>query len=151
MDGAYLSFLGLTVGVLQHEASYLVEWDDIETFTTKLVETDRKTAYMADITYGTNSEFGFDYLRDNMKYKLEDYVQRDLHYAIVDEVDNILIDEARTPLIISGPTDESTTLYYKIDEVVRPLKKDIDYTIDEKARQVKLTNTGIDKIEKALK
>ena len=150
MGPIYL-FLGLTVGVLQHEASYLVEWDDIEKFTTKLVETDRKTAYMADITYGTNSEFGFDYLRDNMKYKLEDYVQRDLHYAIVDEVDNILIDEARTPLIISGPTDESTTLYYKIDEVVRPLKKDIDYTIDEKARQVKLTNTGIDKIEKALK
>ena len=143
-------FLGLTVGVLQHEISYLVEWEDKEKFTTKLVETDRKSAYMADITYGTNSEFGFDYLRDNMKYKLEDYVQRELKFAIVDEVDNILIDEARTPLIISGPTDESITLYYKIDEVVRPLKKDIDYTIDEKARQVKLTDTGIDKIEKAL-
>jgi preprotein translocase subunit SecA len=150
MSPIYL-FLGLTVGVLQHEVSYLVEWDDKEKFTTKLTETDRKTAYMADITYGTNSEFGFDYLRDNMKYKLEDYVQRDLNYAIVDEVDNILIDEARTPLIISGPTDESTTFYYRVDEVVRPLKKDIDYTVDEKARQVKLTNSGIDKIEKALK
>ncbi len=149
MGPIYL-FLGLTVGVLQHEISYLVEWDDKEKFTTKLVETDRKSAYMADITYGTNSEFGFDYLRDNMKYKLEDYVQRELKYAIVDEVDNILIDEARTPLIISGPTDESITLYYKIDEVVRPLKKDVDYTIDEKARQVKLTDAGIDKIEKAL-
>jgi preprotein translocase subunit SecA len=149
MGPIYL-FLGLTVGVLQHEISYLVEWDDKEKFTTKLVETDRKSAYMADITYGTNSEFGFDYLRDNMKYKLEDYVQRELKYAIVDEVDNILIDEARTPLIISGPTDESITLYYKIDEVVRPLKKDVDYTIDEKARQVKLADAGIDKIEKAL-
>jgi preprotein translocase subunit SecA len=150
MGPIYL-FLGLTVGVLQHEISYLVEWDDKEKFTTKLVETDRKNAYMADITYGTNSEFGFDYLRDNMKYKLEDYVQRELKYAIVDEVDNILIDEARTPLIISGPTDESITYYYKIDEVVRPLKKDIDYTVDEKARQVKLTDTGIDKVERALK
>lgn len=149
MGPIYL-FLGLSVGVLQHEISYLVEWDDKDKFTTKLVETDRKNAYMADITYGTNSEFGFDYLRDNMKYKLEDYVQRELKYAIVDEVDNILIDEARTPLIISGPTDESITLYYKIDEVVRPLKKDVDYTIDEKARQVKLTDAGIDKVERAL-
>ena len=149
MGPIYL-FLGLSVGVLQHEISYLVEWEDKEKFTTKLVETDRKNAYMADITYGTNSEFGFDYLRDNMKYKLEDYVQRELKYAIVDEVDNILIDEARTPLIISGPTDESITLYYKIDEVVRPLKKDVDYTIDEKARQVKLTDAGIDKVERAL-
>ncbi|BAI79558.1 preprotein translocase, subunit A [Deferribacter desulfuricans SSM1] len=143
-------FLGLTVGVIQHEISYLVEWDNKEKFTTKLVECDRKTAYQADITYGTNNEFGFDYLRDNMKYDINDYVQRDLHYAIVDEVDSILIDEARTPLIISGPTDERTDKYYEIDRVVRVLKKDEDYTVDEKSRTVKLTDSGINKIEKAL-
>ncbi|MDY6821195.1 MAG: preprotein translocase subunit SecA [Deferribacterota bacterium] len=148
--GPIYKFLGLDVGVLQHETSYLVEWEDEETFTTKLVEADRRDVYKADIVYGTNSEFGFDYLRDNMKYNLEDYVQRDLNYAIVDEVDNILIDEARTPLIISGPTDETTSFYYKIDKIVRPLKRDVDYTVDEKARQVKLTDSGIDKVEKAL-
>ncbi|KAA0258890.1 preprotein translocase subunit SecA [Deferribacter autotrophicus] len=150
MGPIYL-FLGLSVGVIQHETSYLVEWDNKEKFTTKLVECDRKTAYLADITYGTNNEFGFDYLRDNMKYDLEEYVQRDLHYAIVDEVDSILIDEARTPLIISGPTDESTDKYYEIDRIVRQLKKDEDYTVDEKSRTVKLTESGINKIESALK
>jgi preprotein translocase subunit SecA len=149
MGPIYL-FLGLTVGVIQHEVSYLVVWDDFAKFTTKLMPCSRRDAYMADITYGTNNEFGFDYLRDNMKYKLEDYVQRDLNYAIVDEVDNILIDEARTPLIISGPTDESTDYYYKIDSVVNPLKRDIDYTVDEKARTVKLTDKGSDKVENAL-
>ncbi|MGA1845516.1 preprotein translocase subunit SecA [Deferribacter abyssi] len=150
MGPIYL-FLGRTVGVIQHETSYLVEWDNKEKFSTKLVECDRKTAYLADITYGTNNEFGFDYLRDNMKYDLDEYVQRDLHYAIVDEVDSILIDEARTPLIISGPTDETTDKYYEIDRIVRMLKKDEDYTVDEKSRTVKLTETGINKIESALK
>jgi len=149
MGSIYL-FLGLTVGVIQHEVSYLVEWDNKEKFTTRLVECDRKTAYQADITYGTNNEFGFDYLRDNMKYDIRDYVQRELYYAIVDEVDSILIDEARTPLIISGPTDEKIDKYYEIDRVVRQLKKDEDYTVDEKSRSVKLTDSGINKIEQAL-
>ncbi|MGE5248056.1 MAG: preprotein translocase subunit SecA, partial [Verrucomicrobiota bacterium] len=103
------------------------------------------------ITYGTNNEFGFDYLRDNMKFRLEDMVQRELHYAIVDEVDSILIDEARTPLIISGPAEESTDLYQRVNAVIPYLKKDADYTVDEKARQVLLNEeSGIPKIERLL-
>ena len=95
----------------------------------------RRAAYAADITYGTNNEFGFDYLRDNMKFYAEQLVQRGHHYAIVDEVDSILIDEARTPLIISGASDESTDLYQKVDEVVRTLEKEKHYTVDEKPRR----------------
>jgi preprotein translocase subunit SecA len=126
--------LGLTVGCIQHG----------------LTDEERKIAYACDITYGTNNEFGFDYLRDNMKYDLSDCVQRGYHYAIVDEVDSILIDEARTPLIISGPTEESTDKYYRVDRIVPKLRRDIDYQIDEKARTVNLTEEGVEKTEKLL-
>ena len=97
-----------------------------------LDDAQRRAAYAADITYGTNNEFGFDYLRDNMKYDLKDCVQRGHQFAIVDEVDSILIDEARTPLIISGPAEESTDKYYRIDKIIPKLIRDIDYTLDEK-------------------
>ena len=110
----------------------------------------RREQYQADITYGTNNEFGFDYLRDNMAWQKPDLVQRGHFYAIVDEVDSILIDEARTPLIISGPSDEATDLYYKIDKVIPGLVLDTDYTIDEKARSVMLTDDGVEKLEKRL-
>jgi preprotein translocase subunit SecA len=126
--------LGLTVGCIQHP----------------LTDAERKTAYAADITYGTNNEFGFDYLRDNMKYDLDDCVQRGFNYAIVDEVDSILIDEARTPLIISGPAEESTDKYYKIDRIIPRLRRDVDFQIDEKARTVNLTEEGVEKAEKLL-
>lgn len=129
--GPIYHFLGLSVGVIVHGM------DDDE----------RREAYHADITYGTNNEFGFDYLRDNMKFSLEDYVQREFNYAIVDEVDSILIDEARTPLIISGPSEESTDKYYKINQIIPRLKKDIDYTIDEKSRTVVLTEEGVAHVE----
>ena len=111
---------------------------------------DRKAAYSADSTYGTNNEFGFDYLRDNMKYHINDYVQRELNYAIVDEVDSILIDEARTPLIISGPSEESTDKYYNINKIIPRLKKEEDYTIDEKAKSAILTEEGNIRVEKLL-
>ncbi len=123
--------LGLSVGVIQNNMN----------------DEDRKNAYNADIIYATNNELGFDYLRDNMKFRLSDYVQRKLAFAIVDEVDSILIDEARTPLIISGSTDEGAKLYQKADEAVRRLHKDTDYEIDEKQRSVLLTESGNDKIE----
>ncbi len=129
--GPIYNFLGLSVGVIVHGM------DDDE----------RREAYHADITYGTNNEFGFDYLRDNMKFNLEDYVQREFNYAIVDEVDSILIDEARTPLIISGPSEESTDKYYKINQIIPRLKKDKDYTIDEKSRTVVLTEEGVAHVE----
>jgi len=132
--GKIYTFLGMTVGCIVHGLS----------------DEERKTAYHADITYGTNNEFGFDYLRDNMKFRLKDYVQRDFNYAIVDEVDSILIDEARTPLIISGPTEESTDKYYKIDKIIPRLEKDTDYTVDEKARTVALTEEGNEKVENYL-
>ncbi len=139
--GILYKFLGLSVGVILHDL------DDVE----------RQAAYGADITYGTNNEFGFDYLRDNMKFSLEDYVQRELHYAIVDEVDSILIDEARTPLIISGPTDESTDKYYEIDKAMRKLiqrnrslDEPEDYEVDEKSRAVSLTETGVARVEELL-
>ncbi len=133
--GPIYKFLGLTVGVIVHGL------DDPE----------RRESYNSDITYGTNNEFGFDYLRDNMKFSLEDYVQRDLNFAIVDEVDSILIDEARTPLIISGPSEESTDKYYKINQIIPSLNKDRDYTIDEKSRTVVLTEEGVARTEKLLK
>ncbi|MCK9231568.1 MAG: preprotein translocase subunit SecA, partial [Syntrophales bacterium] len=134
MGPVYL-MMGLSVGVVVHGMD----------------DTERRAAYHADITYGTNNEFGFDYLRDNMKFTLDDYVQRDFHYAIVDEVDSILIDEARTPLIISGPSEESTDKYYRINQVIPRLKKDQDYTIDEKSRTVALTEDGVARTENALK
>jgi len=133
--GPIYKFLGLRVGVIVHGM------DDDE----------RRGAYNADITYGTNNEFGFDYLRDNMKFSLEDYVQREFNYAIVDEVDSILIDEARTPLIISGPSEESTDKYYRINQVIPKLRRDKDYTIDEKSRTVVLTEEGVARIEGYLK
>jgi len=132
--GPIYKMLGLTVGVIVHDL------DDAQ----------RRAAYAADITYGTNNEFGFDYLRDNMKYDLKDCVQRGHHYAIVDEVDSILIDEARTPLIISGPAEESTDKYYRIDKIVPKLIRDIDYTLDEKHRTATLTEEGVSKCERML-
>ncbi|MDL1959437.1 MAG: preprotein translocase subunit SecA [Deltaproteobacteria bacterium] len=129
--GQVYRFLGLDVGVIVHG----------------LQDTESKAAYGADVTYGTNNEFGFDYLRDNMKYSLEDMVQREFHYAIVDEVDSILIDEARTPLIISGPSEDSTDLYYRVNQIAPHLKKDTDFTVDEKARAATLTEEGVTKCE----
>jgi len=126
--------LGLTVGVIVHDLS----------------DPERRAAYGADITYGTNNEFGFDYLRDNMKYDLADCVQRGHHFAVVDEVDSILIDEARTPLIISGPAEESTDKYYRIDKMIPKLIQDIDYTIDEKHKTATLTEEGVSKAERLL-
>jgi preprotein translocase subunit SecA len=132
--GEIYSFLGLTTGVIVHGL------DDAE----------RKTAYACDITYGTNNEYGFDYLRDNMKYRLEDMVQRGHFYAIVDEVDSILIDEARTPLIISGPLDDRSEFYNTIDTFFPQLDK-TDYDVDEKQRTVTLTEAGMEKIETLLR
>src|SRR5713101_4727476 len=126
--------LGLTVGVIVHDL------DDVQ----------RRAAYAADLTYGTNNEFGFDYLRDNMKYDLASCVQRGHQFAIVDEVDSILIDEARTPLIISGPSEESTDKYFKADAIIPKLIKEIDYTLDEKHRTATLTEEGFAKCERLL-
>ncbi len=132
--GKLYNFLGLSVGVIVHG----------------LTDEQRQMSYNSDITYGTNNEFGFDYLRDNMKYEISQFVQRELNYAIVDEVDSILVDEARTPLIISGPSEESTDKYYKINKIIPRLQKEIDYTIDEKARTVILTEEGNIKAETLL-
>ncbi len=144
--------LGLTVGVIQHDSSFIYDpaFQGADDAHFHLRPCSRKEAYEADITYGTNNEFGFDYLRDNMKYSLSDYVQRDLHYAIVDEVDSILIDEARTPLIISGPAEESTEKYYTINRIIPGLKIEEHFTVDEKARQVLLTDDGVAKVEELL-
>ncbi len=127
-----------------------INMDAISAFQTTLVQSTRKQAYLCDITYGTNNEFAFDYLRDNMRYSLDEIVQRELYYAIVDEVDSILIDEARTPLIISGPAEEDTALYYKVDKVARKLKKGEDFELDEKSRQVILKESGIAKAEEMI-
>ena len=150
--GRIYRFLGMSVGVIQHD----------------LNDQERQVAYASDITYGTNNEFGFDYLRDNMKFDLAHYVQRGHHFAIVDEVDSILIDEARTPLIISGPAEESTDLYYEVDRIIpklaagRTTRGDVkaedreelertgDYIVDEKHKTVTLTETGMAKAEKML-
>src|SRR6185369_7900146 len=150
--GKIYRFLGMTVGVIQHD----------------LNDADRQVAYAADITYGTNNEFGFDYLRDNMKFDLSHYVQRGHHFAIVDEVDSILIDEARTPLIISGPAEMSTDLYYEVDRIIPRLKPGAvirgdtkaeereaieatgDYIVDEKHKTVTLTESGTAKVEQML-
>src|SRR5213596_2894831 len=150
--GRLYRFLGMSVGVIQHE----------------LNDEQRQVAYRADITYGTNNEFGFDYLRDNMKFDLGSYVQRGHHFAVVDEVDSILIDEARTPLIISGPAEESTDKYYRINAIIPKLKpgaritgdkkaeeraeleKTGDYIVDEKAKTVTLTEAGMSHVEKLI-
>ncbi len=150
--GPIYHHLGLSIGVIQHDASFLYDPDfrTEEKGFDRLRPCSRKEAYDADITYGTNNEFGFDYLRDNMKYEIGDYCQRELNYAIVDEVDSILIDEARTPLIISGPSEESTGKYYRIDKIIPKLRKDEDFTIDEKAKTAILTEEGSLKVEKLL-
>src|SRR5690349_624820 len=150
--GKIYRFLGMSVGVIQHE----------------LNDAERQVAYAADITYGTNNEFGFDYLRDNMKFELAHFVQRGHQFAIVDEVDSILIDEARTPLIISGPAEESTDLYYEVDRIIpkltpgavtqgntkaedrEALEATGDYIVDEKHKTVQLTESGMAKAEKLL-
>jgi len=144
--------LGLSVGVIQHEVSFIYDtsFTDESSGHYHLRQVERREAYRADITYGTNNEFGFDYLRDNMKFSIEEYVQRELHYAIVDEVDSILIDEARTPLIISGATEDTTEKYYSIDGIIPALKKEDHFTVDEKARQVLLTDAGVEKVESLL-
>jgi preprotein translocase subunit SecA len=144
--GQVYQFLGMTVGCIQ----------------TGITDAERQQAYAADITYGTNNEFGFDYLRDNMKFDLQAMVQRGHHFAIVDEVDSILVDEARTPLIISGPSEESVDKYYRIDRIIPKLERgeeieegEIKYTtgdflVDEKAQTVTLTDDGVGKVEKLL-
>jgi preprotein translocase subunit SecA len=132
--GRIHGFLGLSTGVIVHGL------DDFE----------RQRNYNADITYGQNNEFGFDYLRDNMKSSPDRMVQRGLHYAIVDEVDSILIDEARTPLIISGQGEESADLYVKVDKIIPRLRREVDYTVDEKAHSAMLTDDGVEKVEKLL-
>jgi len=150
--GPIYHHLGLSVGVIQHEASFLYDpkCRSEDKRYDYLCPCSRAQAYQADVTYGTNNEFGFDYLRDNMKYDIKDYCQRELNYAIVDEVDSILIDEARTPLIISGPSEDSTDKYYKINRIIPKLKKDVDFTIDEKAKTAILTEGGSVKVEKLL-
>ena len=144
--------LGLSVGVIQHDASFLFDpaYETSDRRMQALRPVTRREAYAADITYGTNNEFGFDYLRDNMVVEAEQCVQRDLHFAIVDEVDSILIDEARTPLIISGPAEESTDLYYRVDKIIPYLKASTDYTIEEKTKTAALTEEGNAKVERLL-
>ena len=132
--GRIYRFLGLSVGIIVHG----------------LNDGQRQQNYRCDVTYGTNSEFGFDYLRDNMKDSIERYVQRELNFGIVDEVDSILIDEARTPLIISGPAEQSADLYQKVNAIIPGLRKDIDYTVDEKAHSAIMTDTGIERVEQRL-
>jgi preprotein translocase SecA subunit len=164
--GPIFHLLGLTVASIVHDTSFLFD----PTYVVKdyrmlnLRPIERKDAYLADITYGTNHEFGFDYLRDNMKFTFEEYAQRELNYAIVDEVDNILIDEARTPLIISGPAEESTDKYYIIDRIIPRLRKGErkekqgdtpaeesgDFWVDEKSRSAVLTEQGVAKVERML-
>ena len=160
--GQIYDLLGLSVGCITHEAAYVYDSqfqekdqvrDELGSF--KIIEdflrpVERKEAYLADITYGTNNEFGFDYLRDNMAYDLKDQVQRDFNYAIIDEVDSILIDEARTPLIISSPSQESTEKYYHFARIIARLKEKENYEIDEKMKAVTFTEEGQNKIIKAL-
>jgi len=153
--GSIFSFLGISSACIMHNASYLYEPNKIDSNEVSveeenLKEINRKEAYNADITYGTNNEFGFDYLRDNMAPNLENMSQRELHYAIVDEVDSILIDEARTPLIISAPDAESTKLYQQFAQIIPRLKENVDYKVDEKDRNVTLTEEGTSKVEKFL-
>ena len=145
--------LGLSTGVIQHDASFLYDptYDAADKRLQHLRPCTRPEAYRADITYGTNNEYGFDYLRDNLVVTaLDQCVQRELNFAIVDEVDSILIDEARTPLIISGPTDQTTDLYYRINAIIPQLKAEHDYTIEEKTKTAALTEEGNVRVEKLL-
>jgi len=160
--GQVYSLLGLSVGVINHDSSYIYdpahkefdsERDQVGSYIVKyefLRPCTRHDAYLADITYGTNSEFGFDYLRDNIEYEQKDLRQRALNYAVVDEIDSILIDEARTPLIISAPTVESEALYIKFAGISRQFNRDEDFTVDEKLKAIQLTPEGISKAERML-
>ena len=150
--GPIYHFLGLSVGVIQPDASFLYDpnYRVYDKRFDRLRPCSKKEAYLADITYGTNNEFGFDYLRDNMRYSLDELCQRELNYAIVDEVDSILIDEARTPLIISGPSEESTEIYYAVNRIIKYLKPDEDFKLDEKLKTIVLTEQGSQKSEKLL-
>ena len=160
--GQIYSLLGLSVGVLNHDASYLYdpshsegdkgrdELGAFKVFHEFLRPVSKKEAYAADITYGTNNEFGFDYLRDNIAYKVDDVVQRGFHYAVVDEIDSILIDEARTPLIISAPSGDSEDLYAKFSKIAAKLERNRHFTVDEKRRAIVLTDDGIEQAEKLL-
>ena len=153
--GQALTFAGLKLGCLIHEQAFLLDLDyqekgEDDERLRHLRPVERKEAYLADITYGTNNEFGFDYLRDNMARRFEDQVQRKPHFAIVDEVDSILIDEARTPLIISAPDTEPTQKYYEFANLIRGLSSDTDYVIDEKLKTANLTDHGLRKVEKIL-
>jgi preprotein translocase subunit SecA len=132
--GRIYKFLGMSVGVIVNG----------------MLDLERQDSYRADITYAMNSELGFDYMRDNMKTSIERYVQRELHYAVIDEVDSILVDEARTPLIISGRPEGAKELYYRVNAIMPSLKKDVDYTLDEKQHQVMLTDEGVEKVEQKL-
>jgi preprotein translocase subunit SecA len=132
--GRLYRYCGLRTGVIVHG----------------LTDQERQEAYHSDITYGQNNEFGFDYLRDNMKFRLQDYVQGELNFAIVDEVDSILVDEARTPLIISGPSDESSELYYTVNQLIPSMIRDVDFSVDEKSRTIVMTDAGVEKMEKKL-
>jgi preprotein translocase subunit SecA len=160
--GQIYNFLGLSTGVINHESSFVYDpthtemdkqRDDLGSF--KVVHeflrpVTRREAYHADITYGTNNEFGFDYLRDNLEYESSKLRQRPFNYAIVDEIDSILIDEARTPLIISSPTTDSENLYHTFANMVKSFVKDEDYTVDEKQRSISMLPSGIEKAEKNL-
>ena len=154
--GPIYHFLGLTVGCVQHDKAFVFDpvapsdKNEVTVEMENLREVPRKEAYQCDITYGTNNEFGFDYLRDNMAGNIHQMVQRPLRFAIVDEVDSILIDEARTPLIISAPDMESTTMYQSFAQIVPRLERENDYTVDEKMKAVSLTEEGINKVEKML-
>ncbi len=153
--GSVFHFLGLTTACINHDVSYRyqpnkIDDDEVTVEMENLRPVSRREAYESDILYGTNNEFGFDYLRDNMAQTVEQVVQRPLNFAIVDEVDSILIDEARTPLIISAPDDESTKMYQQFASIVPRLVENEDYNVDEKLKSVTLTQAGIDKVEKAL-
>jgi preprotein translocase subunit SecA len=160
--GQVHSFLGLSVGVINHESSYLYdptqqaldenrdETGSFRVFYEFLRPCTRRDAYHADITYGTNNEFGFDYLRDNISYEAKELRQREFNYAIVDEIDSILIDEARTPLIISAPAQESEDLYRQFATIAAQMHRDVDFTVDEKQKAIQMTDAGIEKAEKLL-
>ena len=151
--GVLYNALGLSVGIIQHDASFFFDptYEASDKRLQSLRPCTRPEAYRADITYGTNNEYGFDYLRDNLVVTdLAQCVQRELNFAIVDEVDSILIDEARTPLIISGPTDETTDLYYRINAIIPQLKAEQDYTVEEKTKTASLTEDGNVRVEKLL-
>jgi len=147
--GRVYNRLGLSIGCIQHDEAFVfdAEWESPDPRLEFLRPVERREAYAADITYGTNNEFGFDYLRDNMVVAAEQRVQRGLNFAIVDEVDNILIDEARTPLIISGQAERATDKYYQFAQIVRQLRPDRHYEVDAKHKTVSLTEDGVDRVE----